>query len=108
MKPMSRQKGLPLWRKSFSSLKRAKPATKLVFMEDLVATLRWNHCDYWDLTFLFCRMACCRRIASIVIGLMMFYVVGRVFLDNAKGALGEADDDLEAEDCPIYIQKSRN
>ena len=28
---------------------------------------------------------------------MMFYVVGRVFLDNAKGALGEADDDLEEE-----------
>ena len=47
-------------------------------------------------------------IASIIIGLMMFYVVGRVFLDNAKGALGEADDDLEAEDCPVYIQKSRD
>ena len=30
-----------------------------------------------------------------LIGLMMFYVVGRVFLDNAKGALGEADDELE-------------
>ena len=33
--------------------------------------------------------------ASILIGLMMFYVVGKVFLDNAKGALGEADDELE-------------
>lgn len=26
---------------------------------------------------------------------MMFYVVARVFLDNAKGVLGEADDELE-------------
>ena len=33
---------------------------------------------------------------------MMFYVVGRVFLDNAKGALGEADDDLE-EKIAEYI-----
>ena len=32
-------KGLAIVGKSFSSLKRAKPATKLVFMEDLVATL---------------------------------------------------------------------
>ena len=55
-------KGLAIVGKSFGSLKRAKPATKLVFMEDLVATLGGDHCDYWDLTFLFCRMACCRRI----------------------------------------------
>lgn len=34
-------------------------------------------------------------IASIIIGVMMFYVVARVFLDNAKGVLGEADDELE-------------
>ena len=35
---------------------------------------------------------------------MMFYVVGRVFLDNAKGALGEADDDLEAEIAQYIFQ----
>ena len=33
---------------------------------------------------------------------MMFYVVGKVFLDNAKGALGEADDELE-EKIAQYI-----
>ena len=43
-------------------------------------------------------------IASIVIGLMMFYVVGRVFLDNAKGALGEADDDLEEKIAQYIFQ----
>ena len=35
---------------------------------------------------------------------MMFYVVGRVFLDNAKGALGEADDDAEAEIAKYIFQ----
>ena len=33
-------------------------------------------------------------IASVFIGLGMFYVVGRVFLENAAGALGEADVDM--------------
>ena len=27
----------------------------------------------------------------MLIGVMMFYVVGRVFLENARGALGETD-----------------
>lgn len=90
-------KGLAIVPKSFTALKRAKPATKLVFMEDLVATfggiiaiigILLSH--YADLYF-------AEGMASILIGLMMFYVVGRVFLDNAKGALGEADDDFEAE-----------
>ena len=36
-------------------------------------------------------------IASIFIGLMMFFVVGRVFLDNADGALGEADNEMEVK-----------
>ena len=38
---------------------------------------------------------------------MMFYVVGRVFLDNAKGALGEADDEAEAEVTNIYSKIQR-
>lgn len=33
----------------------------------------------------------------------MFYVVARVFLDNAKGVLGEADDELE-ERIAKYIK----
>jgi divalent metal cation (Fe/Co/Zn/Cd) transporter len=33
-------------------------------------------------------------IASIMIGIMMFYVVGKVFLDNARGALGETDEQM--------------
>lgn len=30
----------------------------------------------------------------MIIGLMMFYVVGKVFLDNARGALGETDEQM--------------
>lgn len=45
-------------------------------------------------------------IASILIGLMMFFVVGRVFLDNAAGALGEADKEMEIKlarlSCKMY------
>ena len=33
-------------------------------------------------------------IASMLIGLMMFYVVGKVFLENARGAIGETDEEM--------------
>ena len=49
-----------------------------------------------------------KDIASIIIGVMMFYVVGKVFLDNAKGVLGEADDECRRKNCPVHIYKSRN
>ena len=88
-------KGFAIVAKSFSSLNRAKPATKLVFMEDFVATLGGIIAIIGILLSYFGGLRAAEGIASIIIGLMMFYVVGRVFLDNAKGALGEADDDLE-------------
>ncbi|CAM5394823.1 Cation diffusion facilitator family transporter OS=Lysinibacillus sphaericus OX=1421 GN=LS41612_05545 PE=4 SV=1 [Lysinibacillus sphaericus] len=31
---------------------------------------------------------------SIIIGCMMFYVVGKVFLDNARGVIGETDEEM--------------
>ena len=33
-------------------------------------------------------------IASMIIGIMMFYVVGKVFLDNARGVIGETDEQM--------------
>ena len=33
-------------------------------------------------------------LGSIIIGLMMFYVVGQVFLENARGAIGETDEEM--------------
>ena len=95
-------KGFTIVAKSFSSLKWAKPATKLVFMEDFVATLGGLIAIIGILLSYFAGLHAAEGIASIIIGLMMFYVVGKVFLDNAKGALGEADDELE-EKIAQYI-----
>jgi len=79
---------------SIAHLKRAKPATKLVFMEDLVATSGGVLAFVAVLVSHFTGFLQAEGIASIMIGLMMFYVVGKVFLDNARGALGETDEQM--------------
>lgn len=76
---------------SFKHLNRAKPATKLVFMEDLVATTGGVLAFVAVLLAHFLGLLIAEGIASILIGLMMFYVVGKVFLENARGAIGETD-----------------
>lgn len=90
-------KGLAIISKSFANLGRSKPATKLVFMEDLVATSGGVIAIIGILLSYFAGWHFAEGVASMMIGIMMFYVVGKVFLDNAKGALSEADDELEAE-----------
>lgn len=79
---------------SFTHLKRAKPATKLVFMEDLVATAGGILAFVAVVISHFTGFLQAEGIASIMIGIMMFYVVGKVFLDNARGALGETDEQM--------------
>lgn len=80
--------------KSVAFLNRAKPATKLVWMEDLVAT-SGNVLAFLAIVIAnatgFFRL---EGIVSMIIGMMMFYVVGRVFLDNARGAIGETDEEM--------------
>lgn len=76
---------------SFKGLSRAKPATKLVFMEDIVATGGGLLAIIAILLANFTPFIQAEGVASVFIGLGMFYVVGRVFLDNAAGALGESD-----------------
>ncbi|AVK85773.1 cation diffusion facilitator family transporter [Lysinibacillus sp. B2A1] len=80
--------------KAFAYLNRAKPATKLVFMEDLVATggnilafgaILIAHYTGW---------ANIEGLVSMIIGCMMFYVVAKVFLDNARGVIGETDEEM--------------
>ena len=61
MKPILKQKGFGIVAKSFSGLKRAKPATKLVFMEDLVATLGGIIAIIGILLSYFAGLTCCRR-----------------------------------------------
>ncbi|WP_339254628.1 cation diffusion facilitator family transporter [Sporosarcina sp. FSL W8-0480] len=79
---------------SFTHLNKAKPATKLVFMEDMVATIGGLLAFTAVLIAHFTGFLRAEGIASILIGLMMFYVVGKIFLDNARGAIGETDEEM--------------
>lgn len=79
---------------SFAHLNRAKPATKLVFLEDLVATAGGILALVAILIAHYTGFLAIEGAASIAIGLMMFYVVSKVFLDNARGAIGETDEKM--------------
>ena len=89
-------KGPKLILDSFRALKQAKPATRLVFLEDLVATAGGLVAMIAVIISHLTPFHQAEGIASIIIGLMMFYVVGNVFLQNAAGALGEADETMAA------------
>ncbi|CAM3201559.1 cation diffusion facilitator family transporter [Filibacter tadaridae] len=86
--------GLAPITKSFGSLDKATPPTKLVFMEDLVATIGGLLAFISVLLAHFLGLLIAEGIASILIGIMMFYVVGKVFLENARGAIGETDEEM--------------
>ncbi len=79
---------------AFTHLGSAKPATKLVFMEDLVATSGGVLAFLAVLISHFTGFLQAEGIASILIGVMMFYVVGVVFLENARGVIGETDEEM--------------
>ncbi|MEH7075824.1 cation diffusion facilitator family transporter [Neobacillus drentensis] len=87
--------GLQVFTKSLANLGKAKPATKLVFMEDLVATMGGVLAIIAVVISRFTGFHQIEGIASILIGALMFFVVGRVFLDNAAGVLGQADEEME-------------
>ncbi|WP_284036282.1 cation diffusion facilitator family transporter [Neobacillus sp. 114] len=87
--------GPGVFAKSFANLGRAKPATKLVFMEDLVATMGGLLAIIAVVIAHFSNIHWLEGLASILIGAMMFFVVGRVFLDNAAGVIGQADEEME-------------
>ena len=80
--------------KAFTYLNRAKPATKLVFMEDLVATAGNVLAFAAILIAHFTGWARIEGLVSMIIGCMMFYVVGKIFLDNARGVIGETDEEM--------------
>ncbi|MBQ0139063.1 MAG: cation transporter [Kurthia sp.] len=79
---------------ALKNLKSAKPATKLVFMEDSVATLGGVIAIISVLISHYLGFSAAEGIASIVIGLMMFYVVTSVFLENMRGVIGETDEEM--------------
>ena len=84
-------KTIPL---AVANINRAKPATKLVFMEDFVATFGGVLAIVAIIIAKVTGFHAAEGIASVAIGLMMFYVVGRVFLDNARGVIGETDGEM--------------
>lgn len=98
-------KGIAIFQ-SAAYLKRAKPATKLVWMEDLVATSGNILAFIAILIANFTGFYRIEGLVSIIIGLMMFYVVGRVFLDNARGAIGETDQEMQIHIGNLILQNS--
>ena len=84
-------KTIPL---AIRNVNRAKPATKLVFMEDFVATFGGVLAIFAIILAQWTGFHAGEGIASVIIGIMMFYVVGRVFLDNARGVIGETDEEM--------------
>ncbi|MCJ1909126.1 cation diffusion facilitator family transporter [Planococcus ruber] len=91
---------------SFGHLNRAKPATKLVFMEDLVATSGGVLALIAVLIAHFTGFLAIEGAASIAIGLMMFYVVMKVFLENARGAIGETDEQMVNHIAHVLLDHS--
>jgi cation diffusion facilitator family transporter len=96
--------GFNVFFRSFANLGRAKPATKLVFMEDMVATLGGLLAIIAVIIGHFTGIHWVEGAASILIGLMMFFVVGRVFLDNAAGVIGQSDEEMENKIGSIVMQ----
>ena len=96
-------KGIPIIQ-SIPYLNRAKPATKLVWMEDLVATSGNLLAFLAIIIAYFTGFYRLEGLVSMIIGLMMFYVVGRVFLDNARGAIGETDEEMLVHIGNLVIQ----
>src|SRR5690625_6408440 len=80
---------------SFKHVGEAKPATKLVFLEDLVATTGALIAAAAIVIGTYTPFIRAEGYASVIIGLMLFFVVGRVFLDNAAGVLGVTDERSE-------------
>ncbi|GAB4074735.1 cation diffusion facilitator family transporter [Barrientosiimonas marina] len=87
-------KGFNIISESFKNVGKANPATKLVFLEDAVATSGAFIAIIAIFIGAYTPFQSAEGYASVVIGLMLFLVVGRIFLDNAAGALGAADQDM--------------
>lgn len=88
---------------SYLHMNRAKPATKLVFLEDTVATVGAVIAIIAILIGQYLNIPVAEGIASVIIGLMMFYIVYKVFMENAAGVLGESDPHMEERISSIVL-----
>ena len=88
---------------SFLHMNRAKPATKLVFLEDSVATVGAVIAIIGILVGQYLNVPVAEGVVSVIIGLMMFYIVYKVFMENAAGVLGESDPHMEERISSIIL-----
>lgn len=93
--PKEQIKGLKIVPLAFKHVKSANPATKLVFLEDLVAVGGAVLALIAIVIATYTPFHSATGYASVIIGLMLLVVVGRIFLDNSAGVLGVADLEME-------------
>ncbi|MCF3943389.1 cation diffusion facilitator family transporter [Oceanobacillus alkalisoli] len=79
-----------LIRTAFQQVRKAAPATRLVFYEDLVATFSAVLAIIGIVLAQFFNVLAADGIASIIIGILMLYVAYRVGYDNMAGLIGVA------------------
>lgn len=93
--PKEQTKGLKIFPAAFKNVKYANPATKLVFLEDMVAVGGAVLALVAIVIATFTPFHSATGYASVIIGIMLVVVVGRIFLDNAAGVLGVADLEMQ-------------
>lgn len=93
--PKEQTKGLKIVPLAYKNVKNANPATKLVFLEDNVAVGGALLAMLAIVIATYTPFHSATGYASVIIGLMLVVVVGRIFLDNSAGVLGVADLDME-------------
>ncbi|QTN12106.1 cation diffusion facilitator family transporter [Mammaliicoccus vitulinus] len=89
--------------KSYLLIGKAKPATKLVFMEDTVATAGGIIAVISIIIARLTGLGMLEGIASVIIGIMMFVIVGIIFIENAQGVLGIADHESEIHASRVIL-----
>ncbi|RAZ67341.1 cation diffusion facilitator family transporter [Planococcus maitriensis] len=94
--PKEEVSGFKIIPASYRHAKEANPATKLVFLEDNVAVGGALLALLAIVVSTYTPFHSATGYASILIGIALIVVVGRIFLDNAAGVLGVADLGLQA------------
>lgn len=95
--PKEQVTGLKVIPESYRHAREAKPATKLVFLEDNVAVGGALLALLAIVIATYTPFHSATGYASVIIGIALILVVGRIFLDNAAGALGAADVKMQAK-----------
>ncbi|EUJ44568.1 cation diffusion facilitator family transporter [Listeria riparia] len=98
--------GMNLFKDSIANFGKAKAATRLVFLEDSVATGGGLLAMIAIIISHYTPYHQAEGIASALIGIMMFIVVGKVFLDNAAGAIGESDEGMQVQIGQLVMSDS--